>query len=126
MNYTEYQFQCNQNVLTSSIKVNQVGYLPERKKLAYVGDYLGDSSGGVWAVGASGSIWHWSRITNNFEKMKNVPTEVSLRGVVAQSSFDVWAVGDSGIILHYDGNGWTLVPSPTTADLYAIEFSPDR
>ena len=36
-------------ITTRSIKINQLGYLPERKKLAYVGDYFGDNGGGVWA-----------------------------------------------------------------------------
>jgi hypothetical protein len=35
-------FTLTNTVPTSSIKVNQVGWLPEAKKIAYVGSYLGD------------------------------------------------------------------------------------
>lgn len=33
---------------------------------------------------------------------------------------DLWAVGAAGTIQHWDGATWTLVPSPTAADLTAV------
>ena len=94
-----------------------------------MGDYFGDLQGAVWAVGAAGSIWRWTRSTNSFEKFEDVPTEVlsrNLRSVAALSPTDVWVVGDAGTILHFDGSNWQLVDSPTLNDLNSIDFAPNR
>lgn len=69
---------CSEEMGQKTIKVNQVGYLPERKKVAYVGDYLGDNEGGVWAVGANGAVWYWNRINTEYTKLVNIPTTRNL------------------------------------------------
>ena len=129
MNTTVWEIPCAGPVETNTIKVNQVGYLPERQKLAYISEYYGDNDGGVWVVGKLASIWHWNRIQGSFRKMSGLPSSIAtitLRGVTANNNKDVWAVGDQGTIVHYNGFIWSVESSPTTKDLYAIEFAPDR
>jgi hypothetical protein len=51
----------------------------------------------------------------------------TLRAVVAISGSDVWAVGDQDdltktLIEHFDGNLWTIVPSPTPANTQDVEL----
>jgi photosystem II stability/assembly factor-like uncharacterized protein len=48
------------------------------------------------------------------------PERGQLNGVWGTSGTDVFAVGDDGIILHYNGKGWQLMDSGTTAHLYGI------
>lgn len=130
MNRTVLRIPC-QVQPTTAIKVNQLGYLPNRPKLAYVGDYFGDLGGGVWAVGSKASIWSWSRVAGVFTKVSAsaLPSAVaglSFYAVAANSEADVWVVGQRGVILHYDGVAWTSITSPTTHDLRAIDFGPTR
>lgn len=44
----------------------------------------------------------------------------TIRGLWGSGDKDIWAVGDYGTILHYDGKIWSLVPSPTQANLKAV------
>lgn len=97
MNSTLISFNCSlTSIVSRAIKVNQIGYLPKRSKVAYVGDYYADIDGGVWAVvsysidivatefsilffpnvvfsmrtkGANCSIWTWTRVSNRFDKV---------------------------------------------------------
>jgi hypothetical protein len=46
----------------------------------------------------------------------------SLNAVSVVGSSDVWAVGPGGLIAHFDGNGWSAVPGPTSAQLYDIDM----
>lgn len=41
---------------------------------------------------------------------------------MALSANDVWAVGFGGVILYYDGQGWSLVHSPTSKNLNSISL----
>lgn len=51
MNRTLISFNCSlTSIVSRAIKINQIGYLPKRPKVAYVGDYYADMDGGVWAV----------------------------------------------------------------------------
>jgi hypothetical protein len=36
------------------------------------------------------------------------------------SDRDVWAVGETGLIMHFAGSDWSVVASPTTANLYGV------
>jgi len=108
--------------LNLNIKVNQIGYLPDRPKMGYVGGYLGDLGGGAWAVGAGGTIFAWDDQTG-WQAMPS-PVTTTLRAVTATREDNAWAVGDGGVILHWDGTTWSQTASPTTADLFAIAFGP--
>jgi hypothetical protein len=51
----------------------------------------------------------------------------TFRAVAAISSGDVWAVGDQNdlqntLIEHFDGNQWTVIPSPTPANTQVVEL----
>lgn len=46
-----------------------------------------------------------------------------LRSVTSLSRRDSWAVGAAGTALHYDGHGWSVVPTSTTADLNKVSGS---
>lgn len=35
-----------------------------------------------------------------------------LQNVAVIAENDAWAIGDNGLLLHYDGQSWTIVPSP--------------
>jgi len=94
------------------------------------------STNDVWAVGfsphPSGTplyirqtlTEHWDGSNWNVVASPNPEgdTFVELNGVAAISANDVWAVGHSGdpgsvplktLILHWDGNGWSIIPSPS-------------
>ena len=95
------------------------------------------SSNDVWAVGSyrSGGITrtlieHWDGNTWSIVPSPNVDAlDSALAGVAAVSSNDVWAVGsyadDVGggyqtytLIEHWDGNTWSIVPSPSPSTQY--------
>jgi hypothetical protein len=81
-----------------------------------------ESPTSLWAVGMLGIfpdqsplVLHWTG-----SGWKNVPTNCAssqtfgdkgLNAVLAIGPGDVWAAGDAALC-HYDGQGWTLVPSP--------------
>lgn len=123
MTSASYDFVYDDEVLRNpNVKVNQIGYHPERPKRGYVGGYAGDLGGGAWAVGERGLVLTWDRAG----KWNQVPalTNATLRAVCATREDDVWAVGDGGVIIHSDKSGWRQVASPTTEDLVAIYFGP--
>lgn len=66
------------------------------------------SANEAWAVGALGTIRHYSGGTR-WAVVPNVPTNVDLNAVYGSSPTDVWAVGDNATVLHYDGTSWTRV-----------------
>jgi hypothetical protein len=90
----------------------------------------------IWAVGHIGWIFgnlalatlteHWDGTSWTHVESPNVGDRYNdLYGVAAVSSNDVWAVGTSYIlsemtdhtmILHWDGNTWSVVPSPNIGD----------
>jgi cytochrome c peroxidase len=120
---TQYSFTYNdQQQFNHNIKVNQVGYLPNLPKVAYVGGYLGDLGGGVWAVGDQGKIMFWNQDTGWQKQATSITT--TLRAVAATREDDAWAVGDGGVILHWNGKQWSQFTSPTNEDLLAITFDP--
>lgn len=110
------------SILNANIKVNQVGYLPDRPKMGYVGGYLGDLGGGVWAVGEAGVIFF--RDDRNGWSSLESPVASTLHAVAATREDNAWAVGDGGVILHWDGIRWSRVNSPVSQELLAIHFGP--
>ena len=67
----------------------------------------GSAAGDVWAVGAQGTIRHFSPGAARWSITPSL-TNADLHGVWGSSPSDVWAVGDDGVILHYDGTAWSL------------------
>ncbi len=123
MEPTDYLFTYDERSINNhNIKINQVGYLPDRPKIGYVGGYVGDLGGGAWAVGEAGSIFAWDD-SNGWRELAS-PVSSTLRAVAATTENSVWAVGDSGVILHWDGSEWSRINSPTSDDLLAICFGP--
>jgi hypothetical protein len=112
------------NSLNQNVKVNQVGYLPDKPKMGYVGGYTGDLGGGAWAVGDAGKIYAWD--DQQGWQAQASPVSTALRAVAATREDDAWAVGDAGVVLHWDGQTWTQATSPTAVNLLAIAFAPDR
>jgi len=118
-----YEFVYDDRILHNpNIKVNQIGYHPDRPKRGYVGGYAGDLGGGVWVVGEGGIVLQRDRAGQWIQLPS--PTEAILRAVCAAREDDVWAVGDGGAIIHDDGWGWRQTTSPTSRDLLAIHFGP--
>jgi len=90
------------------------------------------SSNDVWAVGnyqEGGGAYQWNTLTEHWDGTRwsivgspNVAGAEAnyLIGVAAVSTTDVWAVGyseidleiDVPLIEHYDGQSWTIIPSP--------------
>jgi hypothetical protein len=121
---TEVPLAFDPDALNPNIKVNQVGYLPDGPKWGYVGGYLGDLGGGLWAVGEEGTILHWTPSTGWTTTQYPIPNTQSLRAVYPLTEYDIWAVGDAGTVIHWDGANWQTVTVPTTADLYDVHFTP--
>ena len=67
------------------------------------------SSSDVWAVGARGTIRHYTGAPILWDVVSDVGTTEDLRAVWGSSSTDVWAVGNGGLVLHYDGKSWSRV-----------------
>ncbi len=103
-----------------NLKINQEGYLTDGPKIGYVGGYLGDLGGAVWAVGDHGGMFSWSEKTG-WQRLDPVANS-ALRAVGGIREDDVVCVGDRGTILQWDGTHWNRVGSPTTEDLLAVHF----
>jgi len=67
------------------------------------------SASDAWAVGAEGTIRHYTGDPEAWEIVEGVPTSEALNGVWGSSPTDVWAVGNAGVVLHYDGTRWSQV-----------------
>ena len=67
------------------------------------------SASDAWAVGAGGTIRHYTGDPLVWEIVADVPTDLDLNAIWGFSSSDIWAVGDSGLVLHYDGTSWSRV-----------------
>lgn len=120
---TSFSFTYNDSILQNhNIKVNQIGYLPARPKIGYVGGYLGDLGGGAWIVGENGTLYSHNKRTGWHTEPRLV-TSV-LRAGAATRQDQIWAVGDSGTILCGDGSTWETIHSPTSENLLAIRFGP--
>lgn len=95
------------------------------------------SSDDIWAVGHSGTevqsretlILHWNGAQWAVIPSPGINSETNfLLSVAANSSTDVWAVGtvyygntwdrSETLIEHWDGNAWTIVPSPNPGSRY--------
>jgi photosystem II stability/assembly factor-like uncharacterized protein len=125
MEPTSYSFTYDDTQLTNhNVKVNQIGYLPQRPKIGYVGGYLGDLGGGAWAVGDNGAIYSWNDRKGWGQDIS--PTLSTLHAVVATREDSAWAVGEGGTILYWDGTDWMQTSSPTTNTLFSIAFSPEN
>src|SRR5262249_43831250 len=89
------------------------------------------SSNNVWAVGSYANdsdvfqtlVEHWDGSTWSVVPSPNMGTNGDgLKGVTAISSSNIWAVGyyanasavEQTLVEHWDGNAWTIVPSPST------------
>ncbi len=112
----------DRTLLNPNIKINQEGYLPDSVKVGYVGGYLGDLGGCVWAVGRNGIILRW-RNGVGWEKI-NAPADKNLRSASGLREDDIFCVGDGGRILHWNGYQFSSVESPTTNDLTCVAFGP--
>jgi hypothetical protein len=112
----------DQQLRNPNIKINQIGYHPDRPKRGYVGGYAGDLGGRVWAVGEGGLVLEMNQ-SGQWDQAPSL-TEATLRAVCATREDDVWAVGDAGVIIHGDGSEWQQIPSPTSRNLHAIHFGP--
>jgi hypothetical protein len=81
-----------------------------------------ESASSVWAVGGTGLFpddaplilrWQglgWKRVPNDCQSAET-GGYAPLQAVLAIAPNDVWAAGDS-TLCHYDGQSWTVVPSP--------------
>ena len=67
------------------------------------------SSTNAWAVGARGTVRHYTGDETNWDVVGDVPTDVNLNAVWGTSPSDVWAVGDAAVVLHFDGSAWRRV-----------------
>ncbi len=67
------------------------------------------SASEAWAVGARGTIRHYTGDPTFLDVVSDVPTTQTLRAVWGSSPSDIWVVGDGAVILHYDGTSWTRV-----------------
>ncbi len=63
----------------------------------------------AWAVGAEGTIRHYTGAPDAWEVVSDVPTKEALTAVWGSSPSDVWAVGNASVVLHYDGTRWSRV-----------------
>jgi hypothetical protein len=81
----------------------------------------GDGSGAFWFVGTGGVIA--AAYDGRDPSRPYPPSAYSLPALAAiwgTAADDVWAVGAGGTIVHLDGKAWSVVPSPTTADITSI------
>jgi hypothetical protein len=97
----------------------------------YLGDVKCVSTSDCWAIGSSTNTigvaaqalsMHWDGATWSVVSPSPVDTsqaaETSFEGIACISSTDCWAVGFSlandyqGLIEHWNGNSWTIVPTP--------------
>ena len=75
-----------------------------------VPDGDGELEGGeAWAVGAHGTVRHYTGDRAVWESVADVPTTQDLRSVWGTSPTDVWAVGTRATVLHFDGTSWKRV-----------------
>jgi hypothetical protein len=90
----------------------------------------GTSTGDVWIVGDQGTVMHYAGPDAGAGWVAvdvPVPTQfpdggvgpagdgdapIDLGAVWTDAANDVWIVGDAGVILHFDGNAWTVTPTP--------------
>jgi hypothetical protein len=79
----------------------------------------GTSSSDVFAVGISGTIFHYNGQKWMIIQMGSGPLD-TFNDLWGSSSTNVFAVGAKGKILHYDGNKWTTMNSGTSSDLTSI------
>ena len=100
-----------------------LGFLPEAPKHAYVGGYVPDLGGWVWAVGHNGTILGWDSTSAGAWHAWDSPTARTLRAVAAIREDYAVAVGDGGTILTFDGGQWRHTSAPNvTSDLLAVSF----
>jgi photosystem II stability/assembly factor-like uncharacterized protein len=102
------------------------GALDETNSITTLEAVAGSSPSDVWAVGAAGSIRHftggsdWAAVPS--------PTNMHLRAVWPTSPTDAWAVGEGGVILHWDGTSWQAEQTPLAQrprDLFSIWGTPN-
>ena len=89
----------------------------------------------VWAVGGfagrAGFAWHydgnsWTEADLPIDLPRSIDGEIpALFKVWGRSSSDVWIVGGAGAILHWDGEGFSVVPSGTTEQLFTVHGNED-
>lgn len=75
----------------------------------------GSSGSNVYAVGAGGSVLHWTGAAWD-AVVDTAFGGGDLFGAWAGSASDVWVVGDFGTLVHWNGAGWTrFTASPAVA-----------
>jgi hypothetical protein len=82
-------------------------------------DVWGANPFDVWAVGASGTVVHWTDATSWLGTSAAITTS-NLHAIWGSAAHDVWAVGDDGTIMHFDGTAWSPVASGTTSYLEGV------
>jgi photosystem II stability/assembly factor-like uncharacterized protein len=121
MTPTEVVFRYDDTTLpNANTKVNQEGYLLDGHKIGYVGGYLGDLGGGVWAVGDNGTVFCWNK--RDGWKQAELQVSSTLRSVSGFREDDIYCVGDGGVIVHWNGHRWSRIDSLTNQDLLAVHF----
>ena len=101
-----------------------IGFLPEAPKHAYVGGYVPDLGGWVWAVGNNGTILGWDSSRDGAWRVWETPTNRTLRAVAAIREDFAVAVGDGGTILTFREGVWRHASAPgvNDDDLLAVAF----
>jgi hypothetical protein len=113
-NGSDWRIRAGVNPGDNRNKLSSVARVPGSRTLWSVG-YHSDPARPLIARYANGS---WTQIA-----APSLPGQ-ELNGVTALAQDDAWAVGNSGLAdgsaltLHYDGNGWSLVPSPPSPGRY--------
>jgi hypothetical protein len=77
----------------------------------------GSAANDVWAVGARGTIAHW---TGSAWSIARSGTTEDLFGVWGSAANDVWAVGVRGTIVHWNGFAWSPSKSDTASHLSGV------
>jgi hypothetical protein len=94
-------------------QINMLGYLPEHQKVGYVGGWLGDLGGRIWAVGPGGLLAAADPLHIHFERWpapSPAPDLVAVAAPREDLAFAVGAVGAQGVVLSFDGAAWLQSP----------------
>lgn len=97
------------NDISSSIKINQVGYLPDSPKIAYVGNYLGDGGEMTLPAGLIGYVRNASDQQIAFQDSLQKAPQADVFGNASFSGEDVWTLDFRS--LQTPGQYYIQVPS---------------
>jgi hypothetical protein len=88
----------------------------------------------VWVVGSDVSLtsdgaraWHYDGVAWSAVALPPAAAAVSaLFKVWGRGADDVWMCGAHGMVLRWQGEGWTVVPTGSTAELFTVSGSDDE